>query len=49
MILVILVHIRPILYGGLGNQMFQIAASCVLARSLNRPCLIGFWKHWCVT
>eukprot|EP00042_Codosiga_hollandica_P036866 m.285776 g.285776 ORF g.285776 m.285776 type:complete len:365 (+) comp54978_c0_seq8:1501-2595(+) len=39
-------YVAPIVYGGLGNNMYQIAALSVHARKLGIPCVIGFFKHW---
>jgi hypothetical protein len=38
-------YVTPILSGGLGNIMYEIAAACTLAHSLSRPCLVGWWDQ----
>eukprot|EP00048_Salpingoeca_helianthica_P020693 m.247492 g.247492 ORF g.247492 m.247492 type:complete len:360 (-) comp51358_c0_seq1:23-1102(-) len=39
-------HVAPVLYGGLGNQLFQLAALHVYARSVGVPCVVGWFDHW---
>eukprot|EP00911_Craspedida_sp_UC1_P002239 UC1_evm2s1704 len=38
--------VAPILYGGLGNMLFQLAATHAYAWQHNIPCLVGRWRHW---
>eukprot|EP00055_Hartaetosiga_balthica_P016576 m.105597 g.105597 ORF g.105597 m.105597 type:complete len:425 (-) comp9134_c3_seq1:351-1625(-) len=38
--------ISPILYGGLGNELFQLAALHVYGRAFNVPVVSGYFKHW---
>eukprot|EP00730_Choanoeca_flexa_P018860 TRINITY_DN9192_c0_g1_i1.p1 TRINITY_DN9192_c0_g1~~TRINITY_DN9192_c0_g1_i1.p1 ORF type:complete len:367 (+),score=71.13 TRINITY_DN9192_c0_g1_i1:101-1201(+) len=38
--------VAPILYGGLGNVLFQLATVHVLAKQEQVPCVIGFFQHW---
>lgn len=39
-------YVAPILYGGLGNVMFQLAALHVYAKTMGVPCVVGFFDHW---
>ena len=39
-------YVAPILYGGLGNVLFQLAAVHVYAQSMGVPCVVGFFDHW---
>ena len=39
-------YVAPILYGGLGNVLFQLAACHVFGKELNVHCLVGFFKHF---
>ena len=34
------------LYGGLGNVLFQLAAVCSLAKQRQTACIVGYWSHW---
>eukprot|EP00043_Microstomoeca_roanoka_P007029 m.68040 g.68040 ORF g.68040 m.68040 type:complete len:389 (-) comp13664_c0_seq2:115-1281(-) len=38
--------VAPILYGGLGNVLFQLAALHVYAFENNIPCVTGYFQHW---
>ncbi len=42
-------YIAPIIYGGLGNVMFQLAAVHVMAKELRVPCVTGWFDHWLVS
>jgi hypothetical protein len=35
--------IAPVLSGGLGNHLFQMAAASTLARQRNATCVMGYW------
>lgn len=37
--------VSPVLSGGLGNCMYQMAASHVLARRLRVPCIVAWWDQ----
>lgn len=39
-------YVAPVLYGGLGNAMFQLAALHVYAKEMGVPCVVGFFQHW---
>ncbi|EDQ86521.1 uncharacterized protein MONBRDRAFT_28212 [Monosiga brevicollis MX1] len=39
-------YVAPILYGGMGNVLFQLAALLALAKTEQAPCVVGFYKHW---
>eukprot|EP00042_Codosiga_hollandica_P028009 m.144166 g.144166 ORF g.144166 m.144166 type:complete len:454 (-) comp52656_c0_seq17:42-1403(-) len=38
--------VAPILYGGLGNMLFQLATMHRLAWDLDIDCVVGYWDHW---
>eukprot|EP00056_Hartaetosiga_gracilis_P015748 m.3033 g.3033 ORF g.3033 m.3033 type:complete len:429 (+) comp3163_c0_seq1:51-1337(+) len=38
--------VAPILYGGLGNELFQLAALHVYGRVFNIPVVTGYFHHW---
>eukprot|EP00041_Stephanoeca_diplocostata_P028987 m.843500 g.843500 ORF g.843500 m.843500 type:complete len:464 (+) comp23473_c1_seq1:373-1764(+) len=38
--------VAPILYGGIGNVLFQLAALLVYAKEAQAHCVIGFFQHW---
>jgi hypothetical protein len=39
-------YVAPILYGGLGNALFQLAATHVYAKTVGVPCVVGYFDHW---
>lgn len=39
-------YVAPVLYGGLGNALFQLAAIHAWARNISLPCVVGFFDHW---
>eukprot|EP00042_Codosiga_hollandica_P012826 m.29104 g.29104 ORF g.29104 m.29104 type:complete len:349 (+) comp40412_c0_seq8:31-1077(+) len=39
-------YLAPILFGGLGTVMFQLAAAHSAAWNSNLTCVVGYWKHW---
>ena len=39
-------HIAPVLYGGLGNVLFQLATLHVYGRKHGVPVVVGYFSHW---
>ncbi|EGD74307.1 hypothetical protein PTSG_06316 [Salpingoeca rosetta] len=39
-------YVAPILYGGLGNILFQLAALHAYGRKHNVPVVVGYFQHW---
>ena len=37
--------VSPVLRGGLGNMMFEMAAACSLAHKIKRDCVIAWWNQ----
>jgi hypothetical protein len=38
-------YVAPVLSGGFGNILYEIAAGCVLAKRLGVPCVIAWWDQ----
>ena len=37
--------VAPIMLGGLGNMLFQLAAAHSVAEELHRPCVVAWWNQ----